>query len=1055
MIFSQKIQSTLSTIVFFWLVIFGFTLLANEPDQSKIQFQKESDLLLVGKQTYFLEDKEGKLSIEDILNPEIQSRFQLNQKTIFAQKPTNSAFWLKLNIENQTGKDVWLELGSTFLWTIDYYALNDGKYVLVTSTGAQRPEVNKAYPSNLFWLPLGNQKEQNIFYVRIFTQRPIAIPIQVGSILSLGQNKTKQDFIIAAAVGIIVVMFFYNVFLFFSTKDKLYFWYFCYVLFTLPTLLHLHNFPILKFIFPEKIALFLDSHPFVWFYLPIIFISKFTIQFLDLHKRPIVKSIVPLLNVYALVIVGFLDCFSIVQHYALVRFNQIISQIGISYLLFLSLYIWLKEKKINVRFYSLALIWITLGSLVYYLTINGFITYNLWNRNSLLLGVVMESIFFPLALGDKINALREENFTLMKLQKEELESSVADKTKELIADISKRMEVEKILLDFKFALDNHTIVSITDVYGNITYANEQFCAISKYTKEELVGKTYQIINSGIHSKYFFQNLWETIQSKQIWKGVIQNKAKDGSFFWVQSTIVPFLDTNGNITQYYTIRTDITEQKQAEEQVLKAKEFAEAANKAKSEFMANMSHEIRTPLNAIVGFSTILQDKLEENKVSTEYLNNIIQSSNVLLNLINDILDISKIEAGRLVVNSVPVNLNTLMKEIQSIFLMKATEKGINLSFSISQNISKSILIDEKYLRQILFNLIGNAVKFTHKGSVEINITTKEEDTSKLDLYFTVTDSGIGIPKEELNRIFEPFTQVANQNYTLYGGTGLGLTITQRLVEILGGNISVESEYEKGTTFCVSLFDIPVGNLNFEEETKQNKSWLKDIKFKNPLILIVEDISINRKVLKGFLKPFNVTIMEAENGEECINIAQKNRPDIILMDMQMPIMDGYTAANILKLDNDLKHIPIIAITASGSQLKKDKFNNIVNDFLLKPVFKFDLLELLIKYLPYERKAENKEKSVEKELISINSDDTLLIEDKTYLLQIFMPQILRLQKSLIIDELIELVKKLEIFAENKNITQLKEYCFRLNNGIETFDVDRIYKILGQLAIYLGNE
>ena len=196
-------------------------------------------------------------------------------------------------------------------------------------------------------------------------------------------------------------------------------------------------------------------------------------------------------------------------------------------------------------------------------------------------------------------------------------------------------------------------------------------------------------------------------------------------------------------------------------------------------------------------------------------------------------------------------------------------------------------------------------------------------------------------------------------------------------------------------------------------------------------------------------------MEAENGEECINIAQKNRPDIILMDMQMPIMDGYTAANILKLDNDLKHIPIIAITASGSQLKKDKFNNIVNDFLLKPVFKFDLLELLIKYLPYERTIEKNKTPIERSLISISSEEILPIEDKTELLQSFMPQILRIQKSLIIDELIELVKKLEIFAENKNITQLKEYCFRLNNGIETFDVDRIYKILGQLAIYLGNE
>ena len=297
--------------------------------------------------------------------------------------------------------------------------------------------------------------------------------------------------------------------------------------------------------------------------------------------------------------------------------------------------------------------------------------------------------------------------------------------------------------------------------------------------------------------------------------------------------------------------------------------------------------------------------------------------------------------------------------------------------------------------------------------------------------------------------------MANQNYTLYGGTGLGLTITQRLVEILGGNISLESEYEKGTTFIVSLFNIPVGNLNLEEEIKQNKSWLKEIQFKNPLIIIAEDISINRKVLKGFLKPFNVTIIEAENGEECINIARKNRPDIILMDMQMPIMDGYTASNIIKLDNDLKDIPIIAITASGSQLNKEKFNSIVNDFLLKPVFKFDLLELLIKYLPYERTIEKNKTPIERSLISISSEEILPIEDKTELLQSFMPQILRIQKSLILDELTEFVNRLETFANNKNISKLKEFCSQLNISIETFNVDSIYKILGQLTIYLGKE
>ena len=1044
-------------IILLLLFVSSIRLFADQTTESRILFQNESDILVVGKQTFFLEDKEGKLSIEDILKPERQSKFLLNRNTVFTKRPTSSAFWLKLLIENQTGKDAWLELGSTFLWTIDYYAERNGKYELVTETGSIRPDANKAYPSNLFWLPLGNQKEQQIVYIRIYTQRPIAVPIQLGSILSLGQNKTTQDILIASFIGLMLGMFIYNLFLLFVTKDITYLWYAIYVFFTTPALTYISNYPFLKFAFNPEIYSFLITHPFVWVNLSFVFSGVFAIYFLNLKLKPKYKILVQVMSIYSMLIISVLDGFSIVPHFKLIIPYQLLSILEVFTIFFMSLYLAFKENKNNVLFYIFAWIWILFGLTFYFLTMNNIIEYAFLTRNSLLIGVAMESLMFSLALGDRINEMRDENLHLIKSQKEILEIKVEEKTKELIADISKRMEVEKILLDFKFALDNHTIVAITDISGKITYANEQFCAIAKYSKEEIIGKTHKIINSGYHSREFFQTLWETIQNKKVWKGTFRNKAKDGSFYWVQSTIVPFLNTDGNIIQYLSIRTDITEQKLAEEEVVKAKDAAEAANKAKSEFLANMSHEIRTPLNAIVGFSTILQEKLEGNKVYTDYLVNIIQSSNVLLNLINDILDISKVEAGRLVVNPQPINLTTLMKEVQSIFLIKATEKGIGLTFTISQNTPKSILIDEKYLRQILFNLIGNAVKFTHNGSVEINIKTYDdpEDTSKITLHFSVTDTGIGIPKEELNRIFEPFTQVANQNYTLYGGTGLGLTITRRLVEIIGGNISVKSEYEKGTTFIVSLFNIPVGNLNLEEEIKQNKSWLKEIQFKNPLIIIAEDISINRKVLKGFLKPFNVTIIEAENGEECINIARKNRPDIILMDMQMPIMDGYTASNILKLDNDLKDIPIIAITASGSQLNKEKFNSIVNDFLLKPVFKFDLLELLIKYLPYERTIEKNKTPIERSLISISSEEILPIEDKTELLQSFMPQILRIQKSLILDELTEFVNRLETFANNKNISKLKEFCSQLNISIETFNVDSIYKILGQLTIYLGKE
>lgn len=1185
MVLHREIQCFIMTIALYLLLAFGFNLHANDSNESKIEFQNESEILLVGKQTYFLEDKEGKLSIEDILKQETQSLFKLNHNSIFTHKPTDSAFWLKLNIENQTGKDAWLELGSTFLWAIDYYVNQSGKYELVTKTGSLRPETNKAYPTNLFWLPLGSNVERQPIYIRIYTQRPIAVPIQIGTIRTLGQNKTKQDFLIAGFIGLMLGMILYNLFLLFVTKDISYLWYAMYVIFTTPSLTYISNYSLLNFAFNQEISFFLNSHSFTWINLSFVFSGIFAISFLSLKRKPKIKILVQIMSIYSMLIISFLDGFSIVPHFKLVIPYQILSILEIFMLFFMSLYIAFKELKNNARFYSLAWVWIILGLAFYFMTVNGIIEYSYLTRNALLFGVGMESLMFSLALGDRINGMRDENLHLIKNQNQILEKKVEEKTRELIEDISKRREVEKILLDFKLALDNHTIVAVTDISGKITYANEQFCAITKYSREELIGQTHRIINSGYHPKEFFQNLWETIQSKKVWKGVIRNRAKDGSFYWVQSTMVPFLDNSGNITQYFSIRTDITEQKQiedslreseqkfrsliekmpiamglanykdelyfinerfratlgytledtpnfemwllrgypnpeyrewvkqtwlaaslkaekegtdieplecrvtckdrserimvisgmsladtriltfiditdrkqAEVEVLKAKDAAEAANKAKSEFLANMSHEIRTPLNAIVGFSTILQEKLEGNKVFTDYLNNIIQSSNVLLGLINDILDISKVEAGRLVVNPQPINLSTLMQEVQSIFLIKAAEKGISLTFTVSQNTPKSILIDEKYLRQILFNLIGNAVKFTHKGGVEININTtfEEEDTSKINLYFTITDSGIGIPKEELNKIFEPFTQVANQNYTLYGGTGLGLTITQRLVEILGGKISVESEYEKGTTFIVSLFNIPVGTLNFEEETKQSKHWLKEIQFKNPIILIAEDISINRQVLKGFLKPFNVTIFEAENGEECINIARKNRPNIILMDMQMPIMDGYTASNILKQDFDLKDIPIIAITASGSKLKKEKFNSVVNDFLLKPVFKFDLLELLIKYLPYDRIIQNIETPIKKGQVSIGSESKLSIENKTELPQSIIPQILRLQKSLIVDELIELVKKLEAFADNKNIPQLKEFCSQLNISIETFDIDSIYRILGQLVIYLGKE
>ena len=368
----------------------------------------------------------------------------------------------------------------------------------------------------------------------------------------------------------------------------------------------------------------------------------------------------------------------------------------------------------------------------------------------------------------------------------------------------------------------------------------------------------------------------------------------------------------------------------------------------------------------------------------------------------------------------------------------------------------SIITDEKFLRQILFNLIGNAVKFTHTGSVDIVvfIIPKTKINSKIDISFTIKDSGIGIPANQLINIFEPFTQVAHKINNKYGGTGLGLSITRRLTELLGGTIAAVSEFGKGSVFTVSLFNIEIGALNTFDDANIDKSYLKNIWFNKPRLLMAEDVLSNRQVVKGYLEQYNITIIETENGEECINSARRNRPDIILMDMQMPVMDGYTAINILKSDNELKNIPIIVLTASGMKQEKDKLGSIADDFLLKPIFKYDLLELLVKYLPYEIVGPENEADTRnfKVLTPSIIHEQLSKEVKFDLVQKFMPTITKLQRSLNFDELIVFGKELEKFVSEQSMSQIEEYNTQLNDSIATYNVDKINITLKQLSLYI---
>ncbi|MCP4147359.1 MAG: response regulator, partial [bacterium] len=319
----------------------------------------------------------------------------------------------------------------------------------------------------------------------------------------------------------------------------------------------------------------------------------------------------------------------------------------------------------------------------------------------------------------------------------------------------------------------------------------------------------------------------------------------------------------------------------------AKEAAEAANKTKSKFLANMSHEIRTPMNAILGFTEILGNKVKNNQ-NKEYLNAINSSGKTLLKLINDILDLSKIEAGKVQLNLEAVDVATIFNDMKHIFGLEAEEKGLDFIIEVGKNIPGGLILDELRLRQIILNLLGNAVKFTSKGYIKltVNIIYSREDFSYLDLVFSVNDTGEGIPPVQKEVIFEAFKQKSGQDQMKYGGTGLGLSISRRLIEMMGGEINVESQLGVGTTFMVTLKGVPIASVC--GPTAENApAFEEEIEFENASILIVDDVLTNRKLLKAFLDYPAFSLLEAENGIEALRVTETCRPNLVLMDMKMP------------------------------------------------------------------------------------------------------------------------------------------------------------------------
>ncbi len=632
----------------------------------------------------------------------------------------------------------------------------------------------------------------------------------------------------------------------------------------------------------------------------------------------------------------------------------------------------------------------------------------------------------------------------------------------LVAEMVAERERERNRLDnLQFALDEHSIVSVTDLDGIITFANDRFCEVSGYSRSELLGSNHRVVNSGHHPREFFAEMWRTISSGAVWRGEVCNRRKDGHLYWVAATIVPMLDESGLPVEYIGIRTDITARKQAESQLadqllfskqlidaipipiyfkgtdgryigcnrafaellgihdidawlgttvsalnidssaaefhrgkdaelfasgvvqtyemrnmrigereysmryhkaaltrtdgsvrgligamidlteryrwedglILARDAAEAANRAKSDFLANMSHEIRTPMNGIIGMTDLaLETRLDDEQ--REYLQIVKSSAEALLTIINDILDFSKIEAGKMAIEEIAFDLTRTVAETLKTMALRAHQKGLELVADIAPDIPRRVVGDPGRVRQILLNLVGNAVKFTERGEIVVRLTADRVDADQTTLRFDVSDTGIGIAPEQQLTIFDAFAQEDASTTRRYGGTGLGLTISRRLVQLMGGELSLESTPGTGSTFSFTLrLGIDAGSAEAPAAA--------DLPGRSALI--VDDNAVNCEVLQRMLQRWGMRAEAADSGAEATSrLAAGVRPDVVLLDAHMPDMDGFAVGAWIRARPDLAKLPVVMLSSGAQRGDAQRCREIgLDGYFPKPVAEEEL------------------------------------------------------------------------------------------------------------------
>jgi PAS domain S-box-containing protein len=487
----------------------------------------------------------------------------------------------------------------------------------------------------------------------------------------------------------------------------------------------------------------------------------------------------------------------------------------------------------------------------------------------------------------------------------------------------------------------------TDPSGIITDVNKQMEALTGSTRDELIGAPFK--DCFTEPERAEAGIKRVLSEKSVTDYELTARNRDGSQTVVSYNATTFYDRNRTLQGVFAAARDVTERKRVELELQLAKSAAESASLTKSEFLASMSHEIRTPMNAILGIADLLA-KTTLTSEQDKYVQIFRRAGDNLLNLINDILDLSKVEASQLDLERIGFSLFDHLEKVTEIMATKAQEKGLTLEHEIAHDVPVYLVTDPTRLRQVLLNLIGNAIKFTTTGEVTLRVTLEVDADNLAKLRFSVSDTGVGIPGEKLGQIFERFTQADSSTTRRFGGSGLGLTISKRLVELMGGNIKVESEIGKGSTFS---FAIPFEIWSEANRPISATTWQRSQDKRSSLkVLLVEDSADNCAITMAYLEEMPYVVDIAENGVLACGMFESGHYDLVLMDRQMPVMDGLTATRKIRTweqENGRLAVPIIALTASA--LKGDRelcMSAGCTAFLTKPIKQELLLQSILEH-----------------------------------------------------------------------------------------------------------